>query len=264
MSSASPAPIEVHDLTVTYQYRPVLWGIDCELPEAQVISIVGPNGAGKSTFLKAILGLVPRSSGYVKIYGQPLEEKRSIIAYVPQRSEVDWDFPISVLDVVLMGRYARLPFYRRIDKHDRARAAAALEQVGMSNYADRQISQLSGGQQQRVFIARALAQDASIYLLDEPFAGVDAATEQAIAVLFSELKAAGKTVVCVHHDLHTVIEYFDWVVLLNLRLVASGPTRDVFTTDNLQRTYGGRLGLLADVAESLRRSEWSKRAERAG
>ena len=190
------SPIEVHDLTVSYQHKPVLWAIDAEFPEAQVCSIVGPNGAGKSTLMKAILGLLPLSSGYVKIYGKGVQEKRSLIAYVPQREEVDWDFPINVFDVVLMGRYGHLPFYKRVRKLDREIAANALEQVGMQDFAKRQISQLSGGQQQRVFIARALAQQASIYLLDEPFAGVDAATEKAILHLFSELKKDGKTIIC--------------------------------------------------------------------
>lgn len=251
--------IEVHDLTVSYHHRPVLWDIDFAIPEGKVVSIVGPNGAGKSTLLKALMGLLPLASGYVKFYGESLAQKRSIVAYVPQREEVDWDFPISVLDVVLMGRYGRLPFFRRMRKNDSEVAREALSQVGMSEFGQRQISQLSGGQQQRVFLARALAQQATVYLMDEPFAGVDAATEKAIITLFDRLKAEGKTVVCVHHDLHTVIEYFDWTILLNLRLVACGETPQVFTSENLNTTYGGRLGLLSEIAEKLRQSEWKRR-----
>ena len=252
-------PIEVHDLTVSYHYKPVLWDIDCVFLEGQTTAIVGPNGAGKSTLMKAILGLLPLASGYVKVYGESIEEKRSLVAYVPQRGEVDWDFPINVFDVVLMGRYGRLPFYRRVRSEDREVTEEALEQVGMSKYRDRQISQLSGGQQQRVFIARALAQKASIYLMDEPFAGVDAAPENAILALFDQLTAEGKTVICVHHDLHTVADYFQNTMLLNLRLVAMGPTARVFTNENLDKTYGGRLGLLTDITERLRKSELGAR-----
>ncbi len=258
MSQETPA-IEVHDLTVTYQHKAVLWDIDFIVPEGRIVSVVGPNGAGKSTLLKAVIGLLPYASGTVKIYGEPVEKKRSIIAYVPQREEVDWDFPINVFDVVLMGRYGRLPFYQRPQAEDREIARRSLEQVGMLDFASRQISQLSGGQQQRVFLARALAQQSTVYLMDEPFAGVDAATERAIVKLFEELKAQGKTVICVHHDIHTVIEYFDWTLLLNLRLIAAGPTEQVFTAENLNKTYGGRLGLLTEVTEKLRKSEWRSR-----
>lgn len=252
-------PVEVHDLTVSYQHRPVLWDIDFTLPQGRIISIVGPNGAGKSTLIKAMMGLIPISSGYVRIFGEPLERKRELIAYMPQREEVDWDFPISVREVVVMGRAARLPFYGRPSRDDYAIADRAIAEVGMTEFASRQIGQLSGGQQQRVFLARALAQDAAVYLMDEPFAGVDAATETAILKLLEALRDAGKTVVCVHHDLNTVIEYFDWVLLLNLRLVAAGPTKDVFNADNLNRTYGGRLGLLNEITERLRTRGWQER-----
>jgi manganese/zinc/iron transport system ATP- binding protein len=252
-------PLEVHDLTVSYRYKPVLWNVDFSLPEGSVTAIVGPNGAGKSTLLKSVMGLLPLASGYVRIYGESFERKRSLVAYVPQRGEVDWDFPINVFDVVLMGRYGRLPLFSRPRERDREVAAEALRKVSMEQFATRQISQLSGGQQQRVFIARALAQEATIYLMDEPFAGVDAATEGAIVELFSELKRAGKTVVCVHHDLNTVPEYFDHIVLLNLRLVGAGPVKEVFTPENLHHTYGGRLGLLAEVSERLRKSELERR-----
>jgi len=234
-------PIEVRDLTVVYHKRPVLQSINLRFPEGQLIAVVGPNGAGKSTMLKAILGLVPTAAGQVEIYGRPYAERRSWTGYVPQRGSVDWDFPTDALDVVLMGRYGHLGWFRRPGAKDREIAMRSLEQVGMADYAHRQISQLSGGQQQRVFLARALAQDAKVYLLDEPFAGVDAATERAIVSLLTELKGQGKTVVVVHHDLQTVPYYFDWLVLLNLRLIAVGPTSEVFTAENLQKTYGGRL-----------------------
>lgn len=251
--------IEVHDLTVSYQHRPVLWDIDFVIPEGAICGIVGPNGAGKSTLMKAMMGLVSVSSGSVKIYDEAVGAKRAMVAYVPQRGEVDWDFPVSVLDVVLMGRYGRLAWFGRPNRDDVSVAHESLEKVGMLEFKNRQISKLSGGQQQRVFIARALAQQAKVYLMDEPFAGVDAATEAAIAKLFSELKSNGKTVVCVHHDLNTVPQYFDWLILLNLRLVACGAMNEVFTNENLNVTYGGRLGLLVQVTEALRKQEWTER-----
>ena len=255
------SPIEVHDLTVNYQHKPVLWSIDFTIPDNARIAIVGPNGAGKSTLIKSILGLLKPASGYVKIFGEDINAKRSLTAYVPQRSEVDWDFPINVFDVVLMGRQGTIPFYKRASKRDREIAHQSLEEVDMLDFSDRQIRQLSGGQQQRVFIARALAQEAQIYLLDEPFAGVDAATEKAIVSLFDKLQADGKTIICVHHDLQTVPEYFDHVLLLNMHLVAFGPVKEVFTPDNVRKTYGGRLDLLTDITERLKEREWTKRAE---
>jgi len=243
--------IEVHDLSVAYHKRPVIWGIDFQLPSGKLVGVVGPNGAGKSTLLKAILGLVPPASGWVKIYGQPYHTQRRRVGYVPQRESVDWDFPTNAFDVVLMGRYGHLGLFRRPGKQDREIAWECLRRVGMADFAQRQISQLSGGQQQRVFLARALAQDADVYFMDEPFAGVDAATEKAILELLSTLRDQGKTVVVVHHDLQTVLQYFDWVILLNMRLVACGPTREVFTAENLQQTYGGRLTVLADAAHTV-------------
>lgn len=247
MRKAGSSPLLVRDLTVAYHKRPVLQGVSLSLPEGQLIGIVGPNGAGKSTLIKAVLGLVPALAGEVQIYGRPYREARRLVGYVPQRTSVDWQFPTNALDVVLMGRYGHLGLLRRPGRKERELAMAALEQVGMADFWNRQISQLSGGQQQRVFLARALVQDAQVYFMDEPFAGVDAATEKAIITLLDELKAQGKTVVVVHHDLQTVEAYFDWLVLLNLRLVACGPTAQVFTADNLQRTYGGRLGNLAQL-----------------
>lgn len=248
-------PLEIHDMTVAYHRRPVLWDIDLTVPEGQLVGIIGPNGAGKSTLIKAVLGLVPLASGRVEIFGQPYERQRHLVGYVPQRETVDWDFPVTVSDVVLMGTYGSLGWFRRPGSAQRRQAAEALEQVGLAALAERQISQLSGGQQQRVFLARALVQDALVYFMDEPFAGVDATTEQAIVELLRRLRAAGKTVLVVHHDLQTVREYFDQVILVNLRLVAHGPTATTFTPTNLQQTYGGRLVILDAAAEAVRLGE---------
>lgn len=236
--------IEVTDLTVAYGERPVLWDVDVHVPQGTLMAIVGPNGAGKTTLIKAMLGLIPVAAGQVLIYGQPYSEQRHLVGYVPQRGSVDWDFPTSVLDVVTMGRYGALGWLRRVRNSDRELAMQALYKVGMQDFADRQISQLSGGQQQRTFLARALVQDAQVYLMDEPFQGVDATTERAIVQLLKELRAAGKTVLVVHHDLQTVPEYFDWVTLLNVRRIAGGPVDEVFTDENLRLTYGGRVNFL--------------------
>lgn len=255
---AIPA-LEVHDLTVAFDRKPVLWNIDLTIPQGKLIGIVGPNGAGKSTLIKSVMGLLPLSSGYAKLFDKPLDEVRSRISYVPQRESVDWDFPASVMDVVLMGRYAKLGLFKRVRKADRDVAVDCLKQVGMEAFANRQISQLSGGQQQRTFLARALAQQADIYFMDEPFAGVDAATEKTIITLLREMTRAGKTVIVVHHDLNSVTTYFDWVIMLNTRLVGSGPTQNVFTQENLQETYGGKLTLLTDVGDLLRRESYPNR-----
>ncbi len=246
--------VEVHDLTVAYHRKPVLWNVDVSLPAGRMVAIVGPNGAGKSTLLKAVLGLVPVASGSVSVFGRPLAEVRRMVGYVPQRESVDWDFPIDAAGVVLMGSYGRLGWFRRPGRAEREKALRCLERVDMGAYATRQIGQLSGGQQQRVFLARALMQDARLYLMDEPFAGVDAATEKAIVDVLRELRARGRTVVAVHHDLQSVEEYFDHVVLLNTRLVAAGSTPEVFTPANLQRTYGGRLTLLDEAAEAVKQA----------
>lgn len=234
-------PVLVNDLSVAYRDKPVLWDVDLEIPQGKLIAIIGPNGAGKTTLLKAILGLVPTAAGTVKIFGKPYNEQRQLVGYVPQRGSVDWDFPTDALDVVTMGTYGKLGWIKRPGKAEHDRALRALNQVGMLNYAHRQISQLSGGQQQRVFLARALAQDAQLYFMDEPFVGVDAVTEKAIVALLQELKKQGKTVICVHHDLDSAPDYFDWVVLLNVRLVASGPVEQVFNAENLLKTYGGTM-----------------------
>jgi manganese/zinc/iron transport system ATP- binding protein len=254
-SAPSVPALEVHDLTVSYQRKPVLWNVDLAVPPGKLVGILGPNGAGKSTLIKAVMGLIPLSSGWVQVFGKPVEAQRDKVAYVPQRESVDWTFPVTAMDVVLMGRFGRVPWYRRIGRKDKDLARLALDKVGMLPYAGRQISNLSGGQQQRVFLARALVQDSEIYLMDEPFAGVDAATESAIVRLLQDLRAAGKTVLLVHHDLQTAREYFDMVILLNMRLVAFGPTEQVFTPELLQKTYGGRLTILSDVAEAVANAE---------
>ena len=245
--------IEFHDLTVSYDKKPVLWNIDMTLPKGALIGIIGPNGAGKSTLIKAAMGLLPLGSGYVRIFDQDLDDVRKKVSYVPQRESVDWDFPTSVFDVVLMGRYAEMGIFRRPSKEDRALAMESLKKVGMEKYAKRQISQLSGGQQQRVFLARALAQEADLYFLDEPFAGVDAATESAVLEILQGLSQEGKTVVVVHHDLQSAAEFFDWIVLLNMRLIATGPIQKVFTRELLQEAYGGKLTILAEISELIKR-----------
>lgn len=244
METRSKLALSVDDLTVAYDEKPAIWDIDLDVPEGALMAIVGPNGAGKSSLIKAVLNLIPRAAGTVSFYGEPYEAARSLVGYVPQRGSVDWDFPTSVLDVVTMGLYGKLGWFRRPGKAERALALGALEQVGLVEFADRQISQLSGGQQQRAFLARALVQDARIYLMDEPFAAVDAVTENAIVSILRQLKERGKTIVVVHHDLQTVAEYFDWVTLLNVEIIASGPTAETFTLENLRKTYGGRVSFL--------------------
>ncbi len=250
---SSAAPLSIHDMTVAYQRKPVLWDVDYDAPEGKLIGIIGPNGAGKSTLIKAALDLVPRASGLVTFFGKPYAAQRQLVGYVPQRESVDWDFPVSALDVVAMGRYAKIGWLRPVSKSHKHAALAALERVGLADFAHRQISQLSGGQQQRVFLARALSQDAKIYFMDEPFASVDAATEKAIIQVLGDLRAGGCSVLVVHHDLQSVREYFDHVILLNTRIVASGPTGDVFTEENLRKTYGGRLTLLEQAASAIAR-----------
>lgn len=251
MNADAAPPLEVHDLTVSYRRKPVLYGIDLEVPRGSLTGIIGPNGAGKSTFVKAVTGILPLDTGWVKIFGGSYRQNCRRVGYVPQRESVDWDFPVNVMDVVLMGRYGRLRVGERPGRADREIAGACLEKVGMLPFADRQIGNLSGGQQQRVFLARALAQESDLYLMDEPFAGVDASTEEAIMQILRELRAAGKTLLVVHHDLSTVRDYFDRLILLNMRLVASGTTEEVFTPALLQATYGGRLTILSEVVEAL-------------
>lgn len=241
--------VNVYDLTVAYDVKPVLWDIDLSLPKGKLIAIVGPNGAGKTTLIKAMLGLIKPVSGMVDFPGIEGKILKNKIAYIPQSGSVDWDFPATVLDVVMMGRYGHLGWFRRPGKKEKTMALDTLEKVGMSEYASRQISQLSGGQQQRVFLARALIQEADIYFMDEPFKGVDAQTEKSIVNLLKELKAEGKTVIAVHHDLQTVSEYFDWITLINLVIIENGLVEEVFNEENLGLTYGGHNLPLKKVIE---------------
>jgi manganese/zinc/iron transport system ATP- binding protein len=238
------AAVLVQDLTVAYKEKPVLWDIDLKIPKGVLLAIVGPNGAGKTTLLRSIMGLLKPAAGSVRIFGQSIKQQKHNIGYMPQRGNVDWDFPTNALDVVMMGRYGRLGWFKRPGKHEKTLALEALDRVGMADFADRQLNQLSGGQQQRVFLARALIQDAEIYFMDEPFVGVDAVTEKTIIQLLKELRNQSKTVVVVHHDLQTLTDYFDWVSLLNVRQIASGPISDVLTDENLKLTYGGRSAFL--------------------
>jgi manganese/zinc/iron transport system ATP- binding protein len=256
MSIAVNNPIiELHNLTVTYQNRPVLWNVDYTLPQASMTGILGPNGSGKTTMIKTIMGLIKPAGGYVKLYGKDLEDVREKVAYVPQRNAVDWDFPATVFDTVLMGRYNKGNLFGRVSRRDKELAMEAIAQVQLDPFANRQIAQLSGGQQQRVFIARALAQQADLYFFDEPFAGVDMATEQAIIELFRHMQQQGKTIVVVHHDLQTAPAYFDWLVMINTRLVAAGPTEEVFGTELLNQTFGGKLNILSKVGDLIRKEK---------
>ncbi len=246
------AVLDIHDMTVAYNRKPVLWDIDLVLSQPQLAAVIGPNGAGKSTLIKGTLGLIPLASGRVEMFGKGVDQVRRQIGYVPQRESVDWDFPVNVLDVVLMGTYGSLGWFRRPGPAERAWARECLARVGLSAFEKQQIGQLSGGQQQRVFLARALAQRADLYFMDEPFAGVDAATERTIFELLLAMRQEGKTIVVVHHDLRTVPQYFDYVVLLNMRIVASGPVETTFTPENLRKTYGGRLAVLDAAGDALK------------
>lgn len=255
MIQHTDAPVvEIHDLTVSYGQNPVLWNVDLTIPQGTLVGVLGPNGAGKSTLIRAIMGLMDFNSGYVKIFDQEVDDVRKRISYVPQRESVDWDFPSSALDIVMMGTYQRLGLFKRPGKKEKELALSCLEKVNMVPFAHRQISELSGGQQQRVFIARSLAQQADIYFMDEPFAGVDISTEKAIVNLLKEMAASGKTLVVVHHDIYSAAKYFDWLIMLNMHLVASGPTETVLTEALLRKTYGGKLSLLSDVGELIKKS----------
>lgn len=249
--SPSDYAVQIEDLTVAYDAKPVLWDIDLNIPQGKLMAVIGPNGAGKTTLLKAMLGLLVPVSGTVRFNNEKsinLFKLKNKVAYVPQSGSVDWDFPATVLDIVLMGCYGRLGYIKRPGKKDRDAAMESLKKVGMETYAGRQISQLSGGQQQRVFLARALMQSADIYFMDEPFKGVDIQTEKAIVLLLKELRESGKTVVVVHHDLQTVPEYFDWVTLINIKVIASGPVKEVFNENNLKKTYHSSGSLLRTIA----------------
>ena len=248
-------PLIVEDLTVAYQRKPVIWDVAFEVKPGSLVGVIGPNGAGKSTLLKACMGVIPTVSGRVRVFGESYKANRHRVGYVPQRESVDWDFPVSALDVVTMGLYREIGWLKPVRKKHIDAARAAMERVGIEELESRQISQLSGGQQQRTFLARALVQNADLYFMDEPFAAVDAATEKAIVEILQGMKREGKTALVIHHDLQTVPEYFDHVVLLNMRIVANGPTEEVFTTENLQKTYGGRLTLLDQATEAMRRRD---------
>ncbi len=244
---------EVHDLKVSYEGKPVLWGIDFQIPSGVLAGIIGPNGSGKTTLLNTILGLKSPDRGHSQVFGKKIDKNRKRVSYVPQRDSVDWDFPASVFEVVLMGRYGQLGLFKRPKKVDKEITLNSIEKVGLTEFKDRQISELSGGQQQRVFIARSLAQEADLYFLDEPFAGVDAASEASIIKLMKRMVAEGKTLIVVHHDLNSVQDYFEYLVLLNLRMITSGRTQDVFTEENLSKTYGGQLTILSRIAEASRK-----------
>jgi manganese/zinc/iron transport system ATP- binding protein len=248
MHSKTDLPaLQVHQLTVNYDKTPVLWDVSLKVPKGKIVGIIGPNGAGKSTFIKTALGLVKPISGKVEFFGSSLHEFKRRIAYIPQRESVDWDFPITLYDLVLMGRYGLLGVLHWPRKTDKAVVDHYIERVGLSAYVNRQISQLSGGQQQRAFIARALVQDADIYFMDEPFAGVDMATESTIMKILNELKNNGKTVFVVHHDLNSIENYFDWVIMLNMRLIACGSVAEVFNSDTLNMAYGKSYALFDDA-----------------
>lgn len=248
--------LQTLELSVNYGNVPALWDISLAVPKGVVAGIIGPNGAGKSTLIKTILGLIKPLSGKVDFFGKPLAKVRQKVAYVPQRESVDWDFPISVRDLVLMGRYGRLGLFRRPRQADYAAVHEYLVKMGIEQLADRQISQLSGGQQQRVFLARALIQEADIYLMDEPFVGVDLATRSAIMGLLHRLKSQGKTVFVVHHELDTVESYFDWLIMLNIRLVASGPTKQVFNPEMLRLCYGKSYALFDEALKISKQMEY--------
>lgn len=236
--------LEIQHLSASYGEKTVLDDISLAVPPGVLMAIVGPNGAGKSTLIKAALGLVRPKSGTVLVNGKPYRNNRKAVAYVPQRGSVDWDFPTNVFDVVLMGTYGQLGWFRRPGAIQKEAARSAIQKLGLTEYSHRQIGQLSGGQQQRTFLARALAQDAPILVMDEPFQGVDAVTEQAIVELLRDLQKMGRTVICVHHDLSTVRDYFDWAAVMNVRLMAVGPIAESFTADSIGAAYGERATLL--------------------
>lgn len=255
MSFNTHAALSVSQLTVNYDKTPVLWDISFDVPAGVMVGIIGPNGAGKSTLIKSVLGLVTPLTGKVEFFGKTLKEIQEKIAYVPQKDSVDWDFPLTVEDLVIMGRYGRLGLFKRPRQADRQACYSALEQVGMLEFKDRQINQLSGGQKQRIFLARALAQDADIYFLDEPFAGIDITSETLILRLLKSLVKNGKTVFVVHHDLSDIEDHFDWVVMLNLKLSAAGPVEEAYNKESLSSTYGKSYHLLDDVMKLSKKTK---------
>jgi manganese/zinc/iron transport system ATP- binding protein len=248
--------VEVHDLTIAYDNKTVLWNADFSIPYGKMVGIVGPNGAGKSTLLKSVMELIPNAGGYIKIFNKKLKNVRERVAYVPQKESVDWDFPVKVIDVVEMGRYGKKNLFKRLNENDKKIASESLAKVKMLEFAERHISELSGGQQQRVFIARALAQEADVFFMDEPFSGVDMASEKTIVDVLLNLQKEGKTIFVVHHDLQSAMEYFDWMILINKRIVASGPIDVVFTSELLQKTYGGNLTLLDQIGQVFKNKQF--------
>lgn len=255
MASSATIAIDVNHLTVSYGPVPALLDISVAIPTGQLVGVIGPNGSGKSTFIKSILGFIKPDVGHVEVFGEDVSQAKDRIAYVPQRGAVDWDFPITVREVAAMGRYGKRRWWRDLNREDYRFAEDALAKVRMTEFANRQIGQLSGGQQQRVFMARALAQNAEVLLLDEPFAGVDAATERAILDVLQETKSAGKTVVVVHHDLATAAEYFDLLILLKQRMFAFGPPKNVLNPQLLCDVYEGNLKVFAELAVGSREEE---------
>lgn len=247
--------LHLEHLTVYYQQQPVLWDLSLDIPEGKLVAIVGPNGAGKSTLLKTIIGSIDPLSGNIKCLGCSYKKSKKHIAYVPQKEAIDWDFPITVLEVVLMGRYHHLGLFKWTRQADIEAAMEALQALEIEDLAQKQIGELSGGQQQRVFMARALVQDAKMYLLDEPFSAVDASTESFLIDIFKKLKEKGKTLIVVHHDLESIEHIFDWVVLLNNRLIASGPVKDVFTLTNLSRTYGKKEEIFSEITNLFQKKK---------
>lgn len=238
MHHDSPPALAINKLYVAYHTRCVLESITVTIPHGVMVALAGPNGAGKSTLLQSLIGLIPVQSGTISMLGGSFNTHRLKIGYIPQRTSLDWDFPAYAIDIALMGRYGHRGWFKRTTAQDRAQAYHALELVGMQSYAHTPIGSLSGGQQQRVLLARALAQQAQLYIMDEPFVGVDMATEESLMIILQQLKSAGKTILIVHHDLQTIRDYFDWAWLLNVRSVACGPTAQVLTKQHIQATYG--------------------------
>jgi manganese/zinc/iron transport system ATP- binding protein len=238
------AILNIHDLSVSYGEKVALKELSLDLPESQIIGVIGPNGSGKTSFLKSILGLIKLESGTVLYRGQEVSKMLDYISYVPQRESIDWNFPASVMDVVLMGRYSKKSLFKRSTTEDRRKAIEAIEKVGLLDVKDRQIGQLSGGQQQRTLVARALSRDADLLLLDEPFAGVDASTENTLLELFKTMSSEGKSLLIVHHDLYAVKSYFDYILLLKNELIAQGPVKEVLTQETLAKAYGGIMSFL--------------------
>ncbi len=247
--------LQIKDLTVAYQNNVVLQNVNLSIPSGNLVGIIGPNGAGKSTLLNAIMHLIPKIEGEVKIKGESLKTIRKQVAFIPQRDSVDWNFPISVLDLVLMGRYVKLPWYKKITDLDKQQALNCLEKVNMLNFADKHISELSGGEKQRIFIARALAQEAEVYFFDEPLVGIDATSEKEIMEILNQMKMEGKSIFVVHHDLQSSVEYFDWVIFINRKIVASGPISSVFSLQNLQNTYGEAFSVLSKINQLVNNSQ---------